>query len=159
MLSMMVRGLPRSMTQPSLEQLFAVHGRVFDLQMSRDLFSGECKGFAQLKMEGHQARAAIADFFDCCRSAEWEAFDDFAGIPIRLTLAERRYARAARLVGHQDKSMQRLGRETHFSKALRARALAEFEGHLDEATVQRLIAEGRQLREEEVCALALETGK
>jgi predicted ATPase len=106
-----------------------------------------------------QARAAIADFFDCCRSAEWEAFDDFAGIPIRLTLAERRYASAARLVGHQDKSMQRLGRETHFSKALRARALAEFEGHLDEATVQRLIAEGRQLREEEVCALALETGK
>mgnify|MGYP003946565839 CR=1 FL=1 len=60
MLSMMVRGLPRSMTQPSLEQLFAVHGRVFDLQMSRDLFSGECKGFAQLKMEGHHARAAIA---------------------------------------------------------------------------------------------------
>jgi len=28
--------------------------------MSRDLFSGECKGFAQLKMEGHHARAAIA---------------------------------------------------------------------------------------------------
>jgi RNA recognition motif-containing protein len=60
MLTMLVRGLPRSMTQPLLEQLFASHGRVFDLQMSRDLFSGECKGFAQLKMEGHQARAAIA---------------------------------------------------------------------------------------------------
>ena len=61
MLTMHVRGLPRSMTQTSLEQLFAAHGRVFDLQMSRDLFSGECKGFAQLKMEGHHARAAIAD--------------------------------------------------------------------------------------------------
>jgi len=24
------------------------------------LFSGECKGFAELKMEGHQARTAIA---------------------------------------------------------------------------------------------------
>jgi RNA recognition motif-containing protein len=60
MLTMHVRGLPRSMTQTSLEQLFAAHGRVFDLQMSRDLFSGECKGFAQLKMEGHHARAAIA---------------------------------------------------------------------------------------------------
>ena len=60
MLTIGVRGLPRSMTQASLEQLFATHGRVFDLQMSRDLFSGECKGFAQLKMEGHHARAAIA---------------------------------------------------------------------------------------------------
>jgi len=60
MLTMHVRGLPRSMTQTSLEQLFTAHGRVFGMQMSRDLFSGECKGFAQLKMEGHQARAAIA---------------------------------------------------------------------------------------------------
>jgi len=60
MLTIGIRGLPRSMTQSSLEQLFTTHGRVFGLQISKDLFSGECKGFAQLKMEGHQARAAIA---------------------------------------------------------------------------------------------------
>lgn len=60
MLTMIVRGLPRSMTQSSLEQLFAPHGRVFEMTIAKDLFSGECKGFAQLKMEGHQARAAIA---------------------------------------------------------------------------------------------------
>ncbi len=60
MLTMMVRGLPRSMTQASLEDLFSAHGRVYDVRMSKDLFSGECKGFAQLKMEGHHARAAIA---------------------------------------------------------------------------------------------------
>ena len=60
MLTMVIRGLPKSMTQTTLEGLFAQHGRVFDLRFSRDLFSGECKGFAQLKMEGHQARAAIA---------------------------------------------------------------------------------------------------
>jgi len=60
MLTMFVRGLPRSMTQLSLEQLFAAHGRVFEVQISKDLFSGECKGFGQLKMEGHEARAAIA---------------------------------------------------------------------------------------------------
>jgi RNA recognition motif-containing protein len=59
MLTMFVRGLPRSMTQSSLEQLFAAHGRVFEVQISRDMFSGECRGFGQLKMEGHQARAAI----------------------------------------------------------------------------------------------------
>jgi len=60
MLTMIVRGLPKSMTHTSLEQLFASHGRVFDLKIAKDLFSGECKGFAELKMEGHNARAAIA---------------------------------------------------------------------------------------------------
>lgn len=60
MLTIGVRGLPRSMTQSSLEQLFATHGRVLNVQISKDLFSGECKGFGQLKMEGHEARAAIA---------------------------------------------------------------------------------------------------
>ena len=60
MLTMIVRGLPRSMTQASLETLFAQHGRVYEMKMAKDLFSGECKGFAQLKMEGHHARAAIA---------------------------------------------------------------------------------------------------
>jgi len=60
MLTLDVRGLPRSMTESSLERLFAAHGRVFGLRMSKDLFSGECKGFAELKMEGHEARTAIA---------------------------------------------------------------------------------------------------
>ena len=59
MLTIDVRGLPRSMTETSLQQLFAAHGRVFDLRMAKDLFSGECKGFAELKMEGHEARSAI----------------------------------------------------------------------------------------------------
>jgi RNA recognition motif-containing protein len=33
---------------------------VRNLKMSRDLFSGECRGFAELDMEGHEARKAIA---------------------------------------------------------------------------------------------------
>jgi RNA recognition motif-containing protein len=60
MLSISVRGLPRQMTESALTALFEVHGRVHGLKMARDLFSGECKGFAELQMEGHQARAAIA---------------------------------------------------------------------------------------------------
>ena len=59
-----------------------------------------------------QARVVIADFFDCCRSAEWDAFDAFADIPVRLTLAEQRHASAARLVGYFDKAKHRLGRES-----------------------------------------------
>ena len=60
MLTIGIRGLPRTMTQTALQELFAAHGRVFNVQISKDLFSGECKGFGELKMEGHEARAAIA---------------------------------------------------------------------------------------------------
>lgn len=60
MLTLNVRGLPRSMTEAALQQLFEPFGRVFEMKMAKDLFSGECKGFAELKMEGHSARNAIA---------------------------------------------------------------------------------------------------
>lgn len=60
MLTINVRGLPRSMTEKSLTELFETYGRVRGLRMAKDLFSGECKGFAELQMEGHEARAAIA---------------------------------------------------------------------------------------------------
>ena len=59
MLFITVRGLPRQMTEKTLTELFEAHGRVRGLKMARDLFSGECKGFAELQMEGHEARAAI----------------------------------------------------------------------------------------------------
>jgi RNA recognition motif-containing protein len=60
MLTLSVRGLPRNMTEQGLSDLFGAFGKVRDLKMSKDLFSGECKGFAELSMEGHEARAAIA---------------------------------------------------------------------------------------------------
>lgn len=60
MLTITVRGLPRSMTEKALTELFEAHGRVRGLKLAKDLFTGECKGFAELQMEGHEARAAIA---------------------------------------------------------------------------------------------------
>ena len=60
MLTITVRGLPRGMTEQALTALFENHGRVRGLRMAKDLFSGECKGFAELQMEGHEARAAVA---------------------------------------------------------------------------------------------------
>ena len=48
MLTLNVRGLPRSMTETALQQLFEPFGRVFELRMAKDLFSGECLGFAEL---------------------------------------------------------------------------------------------------------------
>ncbi|HEX5952656.1 MAG TPA: RNA-binding protein [Rhodanobacteraceae bacterium] len=60
MLTITVRGLPRSTTESALTELFEAHGKVRSLRMAKDLFSGECKGFAELQMEGHEARAAVA---------------------------------------------------------------------------------------------------
>ena len=59
MLTMLVRGLPSTTTQQSFEQMFAKHGRVFDVTLASDIFTGKCKGFGTVSMEGHEARAAI----------------------------------------------------------------------------------------------------
>ena len=86
MLTMIVRGLPKSMTHATLEKLFASHGRVFDLRIAKDLFSGECKGFAELKMEGHNARAAIAALNNSLQD----------GANVRVSLADENKGRRGR---------------------------------------------------------------
>jgi hypothetical protein len=58
MVTVSVRGLPRSMDEQTLAGLFGEHGRVFKMKLIKDLFSGQCKGVAELEMEGHEARAA-----------------------------------------------------------------------------------------------------
>ena len=70
MLTLNVRGLPRSMTEAALQALFEPFGRVFEMRLAKDLFSGECKGFAELKMEGHSARDAIAALNGTTQSGE-----------------------------------------------------------------------------------------
>jgi len=70
MLTIQVRGLPRSMTEQALNDLFAAYGKVRSLRMARDLFTGECRGLAQLQMEGHEARAAIAALNGSSQGAE-----------------------------------------------------------------------------------------
>ena len=70
MLTLNVRGLPKSMTETALQQLFEPFGRVFEMRLAKDLFSGECKGFAELKMEGHSARNAIAALNGTAQSGE-----------------------------------------------------------------------------------------
>ena len=60
MLTLFVRGLPPSTTEASLTELFAGYGKVFDLKLSRDLFTGKARGVATINMEGHEARSAIS---------------------------------------------------------------------------------------------------
>lgn len=55
-----VGSLPPSTTEESLSVLFSQFGTVRSIKLVKDLFSGKCKGFAFLEMEGHEARAAIA---------------------------------------------------------------------------------------------------
>lgn len=55
-----VGSLPSSTTEESLQSLFAEFGTVRSVDLAKDLFSGGCKGFGFLEMEGHEARAAIA---------------------------------------------------------------------------------------------------
>lgn len=60
MITLAVRGLPKSTTEESLTELFAEYGTIRSLKLIKDLFSGDCKGIAIVGMEGHEARAAIA---------------------------------------------------------------------------------------------------
>ena len=55
-----VGSLPPTTTEQSLQDLFSQYGVVRSIKLAKDLFSGTCKGFGFLEMEGHEARAAIA---------------------------------------------------------------------------------------------------
>ncbi|AXQ30307.1 RNA-binding protein [Solimonas sp. K1W22B-7] len=52
--------LPSDTTEAELSALFAGFGRVRSIKLMQDVFSGQCKGFGFVEMEGHEARAAIA---------------------------------------------------------------------------------------------------
>ena len=60
MKKLFVGSLPPTTTEESLQALFSEFGTVRSLTLVKDLFSGKCKGFGFLEMEGHEARAAIA---------------------------------------------------------------------------------------------------
>jgi RNA-binding proteins (RRM domain) len=46
--------------EEQVQALFSQHGRVRAIKLARDVFSGNCRGFGFIQMEGHEARAAIA---------------------------------------------------------------------------------------------------
>jgi RNA recognition motif-containing protein len=60
LITLSIRGLPKSTTEESLKALFSQYGVVRSCKMARDIFSGDCRGFATIAMEGHEARAAIS---------------------------------------------------------------------------------------------------
>ena len=60
MKKLFVGSLPPTTTEATLEALFSPFGTVRSINLVKDLFTGKCKGFGFLEMEGHEARAAIA---------------------------------------------------------------------------------------------------
>lgn len=52
--------LPADTTEQELTTMFAAYGRVRSIRLARDVFSGTCRGFGFIEMEGHEARAAIS---------------------------------------------------------------------------------------------------
>lgn len=55
-----VGNLPSDATEASVQALFSQYGTVRSIQLVADIFSGKCRGFGFIGMEGHEARAAIA---------------------------------------------------------------------------------------------------
>jgi RNA recognition motif-containing protein len=55
-----IGNLPASTSEKDLQTLFSEFGKIRSLKLVTDVFSGQCKGFGFIEMEGHEARAAIA---------------------------------------------------------------------------------------------------
>jgi RNA recognition motif-containing protein len=60
LITLFIRGLSRATTDESLNSLFSQYGVVRSQKLQKDMFTGDCRGFASIEMEGHEARAAIS---------------------------------------------------------------------------------------------------
>lgn len=60
MKKLFIGNLPASTSEEELQELFSQFGTVRSSKVATDVFSGQCKGFGFVEMEGHEARAAIA---------------------------------------------------------------------------------------------------
>jgi len=56
---MFISNLPGDASEDSVTELFSDFGVVRAVSISRDVFTGKCRGFGTVAMEGHEARAAI----------------------------------------------------------------------------------------------------
>jgi len=60
MKKLFVSNLPQDASEDSVSAMFGAFGKVFSVKVATDIFSGKCKGFGFIEMEGHEARAAQA---------------------------------------------------------------------------------------------------
>lgn len=60
MLKLFVGNLSTDTREDDVRELFQAHGKVRSIKLTKDIFSGGCRGFGFVEMEGHEARAAMA---------------------------------------------------------------------------------------------------
>ena len=60
MKKLFVGNLPQDATEEFVRTLFAEFGTVRSVSVASDIFTGKCRGFGFIEMEGHEARAALA---------------------------------------------------------------------------------------------------
>jgi len=58
MKKLFVGNLPPDASEASVRELFSAYGTVRSIDLAADIFTGKCKGFCFIEMEGHEARAA-----------------------------------------------------------------------------------------------------
>lgn len=61
MRKMFVGGLAPDTSEDDVRELFSQFGTVRSVQVASDPFTGTCRGFGFVEMEGHEARAAMAE--------------------------------------------------------------------------------------------------
>ena len=86
MKKLFIGNLPTSTSEQDLQNLFSKFGTVRSYKLVTDVFSGQCKGFGFIEMEGHEARAAIAGL-----NAK-----DFNGKPIKVNFESPKPGRRRR---------------------------------------------------------------
>ena len=59
MKKMFVGNLPSDVSEDNIRSLFSEFGTVRSIHLMTDVFTGKCRGFGFVEMEGHEARAAI----------------------------------------------------------------------------------------------------
>ncbi len=86
MKKLFIGNLPASASEEAIQTLFAEFGTVRSCKLVTDVFSGQCKGFGFIEMEGHEARAAIAGLNG----------RDFNGKPMKVNFESPRPGRRGR---------------------------------------------------------------
>jgi predicted ATPase len=100
-----------------------------------------------------EARVALLEFFEASRRTGWNLFGSYGYAFVELALHEHRYWDAARLLGYARAAWGRRAMTRSESEKL----LSKLESEIDATSLERLLVEGKELDQEAVCALTLQT--
>ena len=86
MKKLFVGNLPKDASEESVRALFSEFGTVRSIKINSDIFTGKCRGFGFIEMEGHEARAAAAELDG----------KSFGGNLLKIRFEDKNHARSRR---------------------------------------------------------------